>query len=222
MSGAGADIVDVGAESTRPGAVAISEAQELARLEPVLTALDGGEIAVSIDTYKARVAARAVALGAVLINDVWGLQRDPAMAQTVAEIEAALVIMHNSLEKDRDIDIVADIRCYFDRSLALAVQAGIPEERIILDPGIGFSKTSRQNIAVVARLGELKEYGRPILVGVSRKKFLGRTIGGGTEGELIGTIAACLAAAAAGASLFRVHDVAEHVAALKVFHAIHG
>ena len=221
LTSAGADIVDIGAESTRPGASPISEAQELARLEPVLRALEGSEIAVSIDTTKAKVAARAVALGAVLINDVWGL-RDPAMAETVAQSEAALVIMHNRLEKDRDLDIVADIRRYFDRSLALSARAGIPGQRIILDPGIGFAKTARQNIAVVARLGELKEYGRPILVGVSRKKFLGPTIGGGTEGELIGTIAACLAAAAAGASLFRVHDVAEHVAALKVFHAIHG
>jgi dihydropteroate synthase len=222
MTGAGADIVDVGAESTRPGASPISEADELARLEPVLTALEGSEIAVSIDTTKAKVAARAIGLGAILVNDVWGLQRDPAMAQTVAESEAALVIMHNRPEKDRSLDIVADIRRYFERSLALSAQAGIPESRIILDPGIGFSKTASQNIAAVARLGELKQYGRPILIGVSRKKFLGPTIGGGTEGELIGTIAACLAAAAAGASLFRVHDVAEHVAALKVFHAIHA
>jgi dihydropteroate synthase len=221
MAHDGADIVDVGGESTRPGAVAVSEADEIARLEPVLTGL-AGEMPISIDTYKARVAARAVELGAILVNDVWGLQRDPAIADAVAASEAAVVIMHNRLEKDRALDIVADIRRYFDRSLALAAKAGIPEQCIILDPGIGFAKTSRQNIEVVKRLGELRDYGRPILVGVSRKKFLGPTIGGGTEGELIGTIAACLAAAAAGAALFRVHDVAEHVAALKVFHAIHG
>jgi dihydropteroate synthase len=221
MACEGADIVDVGGESTRPGAAAVSEADEVSRLEPVLVGL-AGEIPISIDTYKARVAARAVELGAILVNDVWGLQRDPAMANVVAASEAAVVIMHNRLEKDRVLDIVADIRRYFDRSLALAAKAGIPEDRIILDPGIGFAKTSRQNIEVVKRLGELRDYGRPILVGVSRKKFLGPTIGGGTEGELIGTIAACLAAAAAGASLFRVHDVAEHVAALKVFHAIRG
>jgi dihydropteroate synthase len=222
MAGEGADIVDVGGESTRPGAVAISAADELARLERVLKALPGREIPISIDTYKAQVAARAVELGAVLINDVWGLQRDPAMADTVAGSEAAVVIMHNRLEKDRAVDIVADMRRFFDRSLALAAKAGISAERIILDPGIGFAKTSRQNIQAMAGLAELKDYGRPILVGVSRKKFLGPAIGGGTEGELIGTIAACLAAAAAGASLFRVHDVAAHVAALKVFHAIHG
>jgi dihydropteroate synthase len=220
MADEGADIIDVGAESTRPQAVAISEAEELSRLDAVLSALFKADITFSIDTYKARVAARAVGLGAILVNDVWGLQRDPAMADTVAESEAALVIMHNRLEKDRDLDIVADIRRFFDRSLALAAKAGIPEARIILDPGIGFAKTSRQNIAAVARLGELRDYGRPILVGVSRKKFLGPTIGDGTEGELIGTVAAALAAAAAGASLFRVHDVAAHVAALKVFDTI--
>jgi dihydropteroate synthase len=218
MAGEGADIIDIGAESTRPGALAVSAAEELARLASVLAALSG--VPISVDTTKADVAARAVALGAILVNDVWGLQRDPAMAETVASTGAALVIMHNRLEKDRDLDIVADIRRFFDRSLALAAKAGIPADRIILDPGIGFAKSSRQNIEVIRRLGELKGYGRPILVGVSRKRFLGPTIGGGTEGELIGTVAAALAAAAAGASLFRVHDVAAHVAALKVFHAI--
>ena len=221
MAVEGADIIDIGAESTRPGAVAVSAVEELARLEPVLAALSGS-IPISVDTTKADVATRAVALGAILVNDVGGLQRDPAMADTVASTGAALVIMHNRLEKDRDLDIVADIRRSFERSLALAAKAGIPDERIILDPGIGFAKSARQNIEAIGRLGELKDYGRPILVGVSRKKFLGPTIGNGTEGELIGTIAAALAAAAAGASLFRVHDVAAHVAALKVFHAIQG
>jgi len=178
-------------------------------------------VPVSIDTYKAEVAARAVALGAILVNDVWGL-RHPAMAETVADSEAAVVIMHNRLEKDRALDIIADIRRYFDRSLALAAKARIPDDRIILDPGIGFAKTSQQNIEVVRRLDELRDYGRPILIGASRKKFLGSKRGDGTEGELIGTVAACLAAAAAGASLFRVHDVAAHVAALSVFHTIRG
>jgi dihydropteroate synthase len=221
MVSEGADIVDIGAESTRPGAVVVSQQDELGRLEPVLSVL-GDELPISIDTCKAEVAARAVALGAILVNDVWGLQRDAAMADAVAASEAALVIMHNRQEKDRDIDIVDDMRRYFDRSLSLAATAGIPAGRIILDPGIGFAKIARQNIEAVRRLSELKDYGRPFLIGASRKKFLGRAIGGGTEGELIGTIAAALAAAAAGASLFRVHDVAEHVAALKVFHAIRG
>jgi dihydropteroate synthase len=131
-----------------------------------------------------------------------------------------LVIMHNRAEKNRDIDIIDDMRRFFDHSLALAAKADIPTERIILDPGIGFAKTSKQNVDAVRRLGELKTYGRPFLVGVSRKKFLGSSLGDGSEGERAGTIAATLAAAACGASLFRVHDVADHVAALKVFQAI--
>ena len=217
----GADIVDVGAESTRPGAAAVSEADELTRLEPVVTAL-AQHVPLSVDTYKAGIAARAIALGAILINDVWGLQRDPAMAETVAASEAAVVIMHNREERDRALDIVADMRRFFDRSLALAAKAKVADERIILDPGIGFAKTTWQNIEAVRRLAELRDYGRPILVGVSRKKFLGQWSRKGAEGERAGTLGACLAAAAAGASLFRVHDVADHVAALQVFHAIRG
>jgi dihydropteroate synthase len=220
MAADGAAIVDVGGESTRPGAVPVAESEELARIEPVLTALARLDAPISIDTYKAKTAARALALGAVLVNDVWGLQKDPAMADTVAESGAAVVIMHNRFEKDPSLDILDDIRAFFDRSLALAARAGIPERHIILDPGIGFAKTAQQNIDAIARLDALRGYGRPILVGVSRKKFLGPSRSGGQEGELIGTVAACLAAAAAGASIFRVHDVAAHVAALQVFHAI--
>lgn len=217
----GCDIIDVGGESTRPGATPVAEAEELDRVEAVLAALAGTlDMTVSIDTYKSNVAARALECGAVLVNDIWGLQKDPAMADVVAAAEAAVVVMHNRFEKDASIDIMADIRQFFARSLALAEKAGIVPSRIILDPGIAFGKTSRQNIEVMARLGELKEFGCPILVGVSRKTFLGSLMEGGVEGQLIGTIAASLAAAAAGASLFRVHDVAEHVAALKVFHAI--
>jgi dihydropteroate synthase len=216
MVAAGCDVVDVGGESTRPGAAAVSAADEGARVEPVLARL-ASELAVpvSIDTYKASVAARAAALGAVIVNDVWGLQKDPAMAETVAAAQTALVIMHNRIEKDAALDIVADMERYFDRSLALAVKAGVPEQRIVLDPGIGFGKTSRQNHAAFAHIAKLKERGFPILIGTSRKKFLGSD--GPPVGSLAGTIAANLAAAAAGASVFRVHDVAEHVAALKTF-----
>jgi dihydropteroate synthase len=216
----GCDIVDVGGESTRPGATPVAAADELRRIAPVLTRLaQGTDAAVSVDTSKAEVAARAVELGAVLINDVWGLQRDPAMADTVADSEAAVVIMHNRAEKDEAVDIVVDIRRFFDRSLALAGQAGIPSSRIVLDPGIGFAKTSRQNRDALARLRELADYGLPIMVGVSRKRFLG-SLGDGSEASLVGTVAVNLAAAAAGASLFRVHDVAEHVTALRVFQTI--
>jgi dihydropteroate synthase len=221
MAAEGCDIIDIGGESTRPGALPVEEADELARIEAVMSELAATlDVALSVDTYKANVAARAVEVGAVLVNDVGGLQRDRAMADKVAAAEAAVVVMHNRSEKDASIDVIADIRRFFACSLALAEKAGIPQSRIILDPGIAFGKTARQNVEVIARLDELLEFGCPILIGVSRKKFLGSLIEDGIEGQLIGTIAASLAAFAAGASLFRVHDVAEHVAALKVFDAV--
>jgi dihydropteroate synthase len=216
----GADIIDVGGESTRPGARPVAEAEELARVLFVLAELGDREVPISIDTYKANVASRALELGAIAVNDVWGLQKDPAMAGVVAAAGAAVVIMHNRVAKDAAIDIMADIRRFFTHSLTLADKAGIPRARIILDPGIAFAKTARQNVEVIARLGELRDFGCPILVGISRKAFLGSLVEGGIEATPIGTIAASLAAFAAGASLFRVHDVADHVAALKVFHAI--
>ena len=220
---AGCDIVDIGGESTRPSATPVSEAEELARVGEVLRALaDLLDVPLSIDTSKAAVAARAIETGAAVINDVWGLQKDRDMAAVVAETDAALIIMHNREEKDERVDILADIRRFFDRSLALAAKAGVHEEVIILDPGIGFGKTSRQNVEAVARIPDLKEYGLPILVGASRKAFLGSLTGDGIEATLIGTVAANLVAAAAGASIFRVHDVAEHVAALRIFHSMHG
>lgn len=219
IAASGCDIVDVGGESTRPGAVPTSEADELARVEPVLAQLADLNIPVSIDTYKAGVAIRAIERGAVLINDVWGLQKDPAMADVVAGTEAAVVIMHNRAEKDPGIDIVTDMRKFFDRSLALAANAGIRKERIILDPGIGFAKTSHQNRDAVARLAELRDYALPIMIGASRKAFLGG-LSDGSEGSLIGTLTVNLAAAANGVAIFRVHDVAEHVTAFRVFHAL--
>ena len=217
----GCDIVDIGAESTRPGATPVAEADELTRIEPVLAELGANLPApISIDTTKAVVARRAASLGAVVINDIWGLQQDPAMAGTIAETETAVVVTHNREALDDTIDIIGDIRRFFDRSLALAQRTGIPRGRIILDPGIGFAKSSRQNRTALARLAEFKDYGLPILVGASRKRFLGSLTGDGIEGTLIGTIAANLVAIAAGAAIVRVHDVAEHAAALRVFHTI--
>ena len=159
---AGCDIVDIGGESTRPSASPVSEAEELARVEQVLTALTGLlDVPVSIDTSKAAVAVRAVEIGAAVVNDVWGLQKDPSMPDAVAQAEAAVIIMHNRTEKDERADILADMRRFFDRSLALAAKAGIPKDVIILDPGIGFGKTSRQNVEAVARIPDLKDYGLP-------------------------------------------------------------
>ena len=216
----GCDIVDIGAESTRPGANPVDEAEEIARLDRVLAVVTTFDVPMSIDTTKAAVAAHAFSYGVVLVNDVWGLQKDPRMADVVAEAEAAVVIMHNRAEKDENIDIIGDIRSFFERSLAIAAHAGILKRRIILDVGIGFAKSSRQNREVIRRLGELKNYGLPLMVGASRKRFLGSLTGDGIEGTLSGTLAASLAAVAAGAAIVRVHDVAEHAAALRVFRAI--
>jgi dihydropteroate synthase len=219
----GADIIDIGAESTRPGSTPVEAAEELVRLEPLLDGIVAAlDVPFSIDTYKAVVARRAVVGGVSVINDVWGLQRDPAMAETVAETGAAVVIMHNREAVDPEVDIIADIRHFFDRSLGLASHAGIPAERIVLDPGIGFGKNKQQNLEALAGLPALEDYGLPLLVGVSRKALVGALLGASVESRLIGTLAANLAAAARGAAIFRVHDVAEHVAAFKVFDAIEG
>jgi dihydropteroate synthase len=221
MVAEGCDIVDIGGESTRPSAVPVPAAEEFARVEPVLTVLARVlHVPLSIDTYKAAVAARAAEIGAVMINDVWGLQKDVKMAEVVAQTEAAVVITHNRTERDGTVDIFADMRRFFDRSLALAAKANIRDEAIVLDPGIGFGKTARQNVEALARIADLKDYGFPILVGASRKAFLGSLSGDGIEGTLIGTVAVNLAAAAGGAAIFRVHDVAANVAALRVWHAL--
>jgi len=221
MTAEGCDIVDVGGESTRPSASAVGEGEELARIESILAQLGAElEVPLSIDTYKSKVAARAVELGAILINDVWGLQKDPVMAETVAATEAAVVITHNRSEKNPAIDIIADIKSFFAYSLALAEGAGIPRSRIIVDPGLAFGKTAQQNIETFRRLGELTVFGCPIMLVISRKAFLGSLSERQIEAQLIGTIAASLAGYAAGAALFRVHDVAEQVTALRVFHTI--
>jgi dihydropteroate synthase len=217
----GADIIDVGAESTRPGHTPVAAEEELARLEPILGKLTGSiDVPFSIDTSKAKVARRATKLGASVINDVWGLQKDPAMADTVAETGAAVVLMHNRDGVDSGLDIITDMRRFFDRSLRLAEAARIPRARIILDPGIGFGKSRAQNFTALANLAALKDYGLPILVGVSRKSLLAEHAATPIDKSLVRTLAANLAAAANGASIFRVHDAAEHAAAFKVFNAI--
>jgi dihydropteroate synthase len=219
---AGADIIDVGAESTRPGYTPVGEDEELARLAPTLASLiDAIAVAVSIDTTKARVARVALAAGAAVVNDQWGLQRDPAMAAVVAEADAGLVVMHNRDGIDPTIDIVDDMRRFFDRSLSLAESAGILRTRIILDPGIGFGKSKAQNLAALNGIAVLRDYGLPVLIGVSRKSLFAALIGATDVADrLIGTIAANCAAAARGAAIFRVHDCAENRAALTVFDAI--
>jgi dihydropteroate synthase len=158
--------------------------------------------------------------GAAVVNDVWGLQRDPAMADVVAEGGAAAIVMHNRESIDPELDIMSDMRRFFDRSLELAEKAGIPRRHLILDPGIGFGKTKDQNLTALRRLDHFKDYGLPLLVGVSRKSLFAPILGAAVDERMIGTIATNIIAAARGASIFRVHDVAEHVAAFKVFDAI--
>jgi len=221
----GADIIDVGAESTRPGHTPITAEEEIRRLAPLLDALlTEVDAPFSIDTYKAATARYAVERGVCVINDVWGLQRDPAMAAAVAETGAAVVVMHNRDNVDPALDIVADMKRFFDRSLDLARQAGILRAHVMLDPGIGFGKTKVQNLAALRATDRLAvEYGLPVLIGVSRKSLFGLLIGADVDARLIGTIAANLATLARGARIFRVHDVADHRAAFAVWDAIeHG
>lgn len=226
MIAEGAAIIDVGAESTRPysGMQPISATEELARLEPILADVVALGTPVSIDTMKAEVARAALRQGVTMLNDVWGLQRDAEMAAVAADHDVPVVLMHNREAADPAIDVMEDIAAFFERALVIAAAAGIRKTNIILDPGIGFGKTARQNIEAIARLGELADYDLPIMIGVSRKALFGSLIPAeiqrGTESTPIGTVAVSLAAAAAGASIFRVHDVADHVAALAVFDAL--
>jgi len=214
----GADILDIGGESTRPGAQPISPREEIARVVPVLMALQDRHFTtpISIDTYKAETAKAALAAGAVIVNDVWGLQHDPAMASVVAEAGAGLVIMHNRLIKDENIDIADDMERFFERSLALARKAGIPENRIALDPGIGFGKTLDQNLDAIRAIPRLRAMGRPVLLGVSRKSFLGFITNRPVTERLAGSLAAAMLGVELGADILRVHDIGPHIDALTV------
>jgi dihydropteroate synthase len=222
MVAEGADILDIGAESTRPygDAVDVPLEDELRRLEPILPAVVALGVPVSIDTIKPKVAAAALAAGAAIVNDVWGLQRDPDMAPLIAAHAAPVVIMHNRAAADSTIDIMADIMAFLTRSLAIAERAGIARERIVLDPGIGFGKTPEQSLIAIARLGELKSFGLPLLVGASRKRFIDKVSPAPPDRRLGGSIAAHRAAVAAGAAIIRAHDVAETMQALRVAAAI--
>jgi dihydropteroate synthase len=222
MVAEGADIIDVGAESTRPYGTAtpVSLDEEVRRLEPVLAAVAGLGVPVSIDTMKAQVAAAALAAGASIVNDVWGLQRDPDMASVVAQHAVPVIMMHNRETAEPAIDIMADIAAVFARSLALAERAGIAHDRIVLDPGIGFGKTPEQSLTALARLDRLKAFGLPLLVGASRKRFIDKVSPAPPDRRLGGSLAAHLLAVAGGARIIRAHDVAETVQAFRIAAAI--
>jgi dihydropteroate synthase len=227
MAEEGATIVDVGGESTRPGSEGVTLEEELRRVVPVFEALQG-EVPVSIDTAKAEVARRAIELGAELVNDVTALRGDPDLAAVVASSEAYLCLMHmqgepRTMQLDPSYDDVAgEIAAFLEERLRVAVAAGIPEERICLDPGFGFGKTLEQNFELLRRLGEVVSLGRPVLIGLSRKRSLGRILGDpeATTGPLSASIAAAVEAYERGATIFRVHDVREHVEALTVAAAV--
>ena len=221
MVAEGADLLDLGGESTRPyGSVPISAEEEWARVGPVLRDVVALGAPVSIDSMKAAVAERALRGGASIVNDVWGLQRDPDMARVVAAHGAGLVIMHNRAAADPGIDIFAEVEAFFAHSLDLAERAGVARDRTVLDPGIGFGKTPEQSIALIARLDRFKSFGLPLLMGLSRKRFIASVSPSEPDQRLGGSIAGNLAAARAGAAILRVHDVAETVQALRVARAI--
>ena len=226
MIAEGASLVDIGAESTRPGAEPVSEAEELRRVVPVLELLVGAP--VSVDTSRAEVARRGIALGATLVNDVTALRRDPELAGVVADAGVDVCLMHMQGDpatmQDAPLyeDVVDEVAAFLDERLGAAVTAGIDEARICLDPGIGFGKTADQNLELVRRLDRIVALGRPVLVGLSRKATL--ALVAGEAGTRVGSDAASVGAAVAafdrGATLFRVHDVAAHVQALAVAAAV--
>jgi dihydropteroate synthase len=217
----GAAIVDVGGESTRPGSEGVGPEEELRRVVPVLERL-AGDVPVSIDTSKAAVAGRALELGAELVNDVTALRADPDLAGVVAEAGAYLCLMHmlgepRTMQRNPHYDdVVSEVAAFLEERLAFAVEAGVPEERICLDPGIGFGKTVEHNFELIRRLDELTALGRPVVVGFSRKSSLGKLLGdpGAVTGTTAASVGAAVAAYERGATILRVHDVREHVEAL--------
>jgi dihydropteroate synthase len=227
MLSQGAAIVDIGGESTRPGSESVSAEEELRRVVPVLERLQG-EVPVSIDTSKAEVARTAIELGAELVNDVTALRSDPGLAEVVAESGTYLCLMHmrgepRTMQADpRYGDVVSEVAAFLEDRLRAAVTAGIPEERVCLDPGIGFGKTVEQNFELIRRLDELAALGRPVLIGISRKSSLGKLLGdpSATTGSVAASVGAAVAAYERGATILRVHDVREHVEALTAAQAV--
>lgn len=221
MATAGAAIIDIGGESTRPGAEPVSAAEEQDRVLPVIEALSRrSDMILSVDTYRAETARLAVEAGAHIVNDVWGLRRERAVADIAAATGAGLVIMHTGRERQKLADPIKDQFHFLRRSLEIAGEAGVDGDRIILDPGFGFAKDPSENITLIARFTELHELRHPWLVGTSRKRFLGEITGREAAERDVGTTATSVALRLAGAAIFRVHDVATNADALKVADAI--
>ncbi len=217
----GAEILDVGGESTRPGHTPVAAEDEWTRIAPVIPALVAEMgVPVSVDTYKAEVARRALEAGASIVNDVWGFTHDPDMAKVVADYDAAAVVMHNRTEVDESLDIISEMLGFFERVLEITDRAGVKREKLVLDPGIGFGKSFPQNLAAIRRLPELRVLGLPILLGTSRKSLIGKVIQTTPQERVPGTIASNVIAIMDGVEIIRVHDVAAHVQAARVAEAI--
>jgi dihydropteroate synthase len=217
----GADLLDVGGESTRPGHRPVPAAVEIGRVLPVISALAAGAgVPVSVDTSKLEVAEVALEAGATIVNDVWGLERAPGIAGLAARHGAGLVLMHNQEGHEYAGDVVEEVAAGLKRSLGVALAAGVDRARVILDPGIGFGKTAEQNLVVLRRLRELKEIGQPVLVGTSRKSFLGKLFGQEPGERLEGTAASVAAAVLRGADVVRVHDVKAMTRVVRVAEAL--
>lgn len=222
MAQEGASIVDVGGESTNPRAEPASAKEEQARALPVIEALAAlGETLISIDTYREETARLAVAAGAHIVNDVWGLQREPGIARLAADTGAGLIIMHTGREREKLPDVIADQFFFLEKSLEIARKAGIADGQIMLDPGFGFAKeTAEENLDLMARLSELHALGFPLAIGTSRKRFVGHVIGREAASRTAGTAATSVILRLKGAHLFRVHDVAINVDALAMADAM--
>lgn len=215
MTGQGAAIVDVGGESTRPGAEPVTAIEEQRRVLPVIEALAAeGSCLISIDTYREETARLAVKSGAHIVNDVWGLQREPDVARLAAETGAGLVIMHTGRGREKLADVIADQFLFLKRSLEIAEASGVRREQIVLDPGFGFAKEAEENLDLMARFEELHGLGLPLLVGTSRKRFVGHVTGREADQRDMGTAATSVILRLKGAALFRVHNVAVNVDAL--------
>jgi dihydropteroate synthase len=222
MTAAGAVILDIGGESTRPGGGAVDAATEQERVLPAMRATVEAlpDAILSVDTYRAETAAKAVEAGAHVVNDVWGLQREPDIAHVAASTGAALCIMHTGREREKLADVIADQFAFFETSLEIAARAGVKDAQIVLDPGFGFAKDADENFVLMARFTELHALGYPLLVGTSRKRFIGHATGRDAPGRDVGTSATTALLRAAGAAVFRVHDIAVNRDALAIADAM--
>lgn len=217
----GADIIDIGGESTRPGSIEVTAKDELNRVLPVVENLVKElDVLISVDTYKADVAEKVLQAGAHIINDIWGLQKDKNMAEVIAKFDVPVVIMHNQNGTEYDIDIMQSITEFFEKSIDIALKAGIKKEKIILDPGIGFGKTPEQNIHVMSRLEELNKLGYPILLGTSRKSMIGKILDLPSNERVEGTLSTSVIGIMKGIDIIRVHDIKENLRTVKVADAI--